>query len=90
MISGTCACDIEQVPFGVVDLFQIRIISGGFNSRLLWDDLIITGHDGDRAELQTLCQVHCANRDTLDSRLDIVVEHFELQSRIGDCLLGTG
>ena len=45
MIARPCAGDIQQMPFRVVDLFEIRIVGDRFNPLLQWNHLVVTSHD---------------------------------------------
>jgi len=43
MISRPGASDIRQLPFGIVDLFQIGIVGNAFDPFLQRDILVVTG-----------------------------------------------
>ena len=44
LIARTGACHKEQVPFSVVDLFKVSIISHRFNAIRLGNDIVVAGH----------------------------------------------
>jgi len=52
------AGDIEKVPLGVVDFFEIRHVSNALDSLLKGQYLVIAGHDHDGAKLQPLGKMH--------------------------------
>lgn len=39
-VAGTRACDVKEVPFGVVHLFKVGFVSYGLNTRLQGNDLV--------------------------------------------------
>ena len=80
VVSGTGAGDVEEMPFSVVDILQVRVISDRLDPLLKRNDLIVAGHDSDGAKLQSLRQVHGADRDAPSSRLNMVVQDSELKS----------
>jgi len=53
MIPRPGAGDVEQVAFGVVDLFQVGVVGDGFDAFLEGDDFVVAGHDHDGAEFET-------------------------------------
>lgn len=79
MIARPRAGDVEQVALGGIDLFQVGGVTGSFDARLRRDDLVIAGHDGHGAELQTFGQVHGA-----DSHRIGAIRHLVIQQLIGD------
>jgi hypothetical protein len=54
VIAGTRAGNVQQVPFGVVDLLQIGIIPDRLNTILLGDDLIVADHHCNCPKLKSL------------------------------------
>ena len=77
VVPGSSTGDVEQVPLGVVDLFQVGLVDDGLDTGLRGDNLIVTGHYGDRPELQPFRKVHCADGDVTECGLDIIVEDLE-------------
>ena len=69
MIARTSAGDVKQVPFRVVDLFQIRVVGDGFDPFLQGNDLIVTGHYRDSAKLQPFREMHGADRRSEERRV---------------------
>src|SRR5579884_3033895 len=69
------------MALGIIDLLEVGLVSNRFDSLLQGNDLIVAGHHGDGAELQTLGKMHRADRDTSGSGFNMLVEHLELQPR---------
>ncbi len=44
MVTGSCAGDVEQVAFGVMDFLQVRVVAYRFDSLLQGNDLVVAGH----------------------------------------------
>ncbi|MOA23998.1 hypothetical protein D3C78_1446560 [compost metagenome] len=64
----------------VIHLLKISTITYCFYTFLQWDDFVITGHDDHCPELQTFCQVHCANRYVSALRIHMLIQHLEWQA----------
>src|SRR3972149_6654585 len=58
VIPSPRAGDIEEVPLRLVDVLQVSVVRDGFDPRLQRHDLVITRHDRNRLELESLAQVH--------------------------------
>ena len=84
VIACPCAGDVEQVALAVVDLREIAVVGDGFDARLRGDDLVVAGHDGDRAKLQSLCEVHGGDGEMPLVRFDMLVQNLGRQSRLGN------
>jgi len=65
------------MPFCVVDLFEIGIIGNGFYSFLLGNNLIVSSHHHNGAELQSFSKVHGGYRGFPMRSLNLVVEDLE-------------
>ena len=78
IVSGAGAGDVEEMPFGVIDVFQVRVIGDRLDPLLKWNDLIVAGHDSDGAKLQPLRQVHGAHRNAPSGSLNMIVQEGEL------------
>ena len=72
----------KEVPFGGIDLFEIRVVADRLNSFLERNHLVVTGHHNYRTELQALRQMHKADRSIATCRLDVFVQHFESKHSI--------
>ena len=57
------AGDVQQVAFRVVDFFQIRVVGHRLDPFLQGNDLVITGHHSNSAELQAFGKMHGADRN---------------------------
>jgi len=55
--SGTS--DIEQMPLGVVDLLQVRVVRDRFDALLKRQNAVIAGHHHDGPKHEALRQVRC-------------------------------
>ena len=84
MVARPGACDIEQVPFGVVDVFEIGLVGDGLDALLQRDHFVVAGHDRDRAEFQSLGEMHRADRDPARRDLDPVGEFERLDTGFFD------
>ena len=51
IVPRTCAGNIQKVPFGIVDLIQICLVSNRLYSGLEWDDLSVASHNNNSPEL---------------------------------------
>ena len=54
MIPRPRAGDVEKMTLGVIDFFQIGIITHRFDSLLQWKDLIVASHHHNGTEFQAL------------------------------------
>lgn len=88
-IPRASAGDVQQMAFGVVDLFQVCIIRYGFDAFLQRDHFIVASHHGYPTKFQTLCKVHRADGNVTGRRLCAVVQHLERQARRGKRTAGT-
>jgi hypothetical protein len=77
--------DVKQVPFGVVDFFEVRVVGYGFDALLGWDDFIIAGHYGDGTELKAFGEVHGADGNVITGGF-----HLFIQNGIGNAGLSNG
>ena len=76
MVAGAGAGDVQQVSFGVVDLFEIGIVGGGLDPLLERNDFVVAGHHDYRAELQAFGEMHCRDRYVTFHRLQIFIKDF--------------
>ena len=53
VVPGAGAGDVEKMPLGVVDIFQVRVIRDRLDPLLKRNHLIVAGHDSDGAKLQS-------------------------------------
>ena len=60
------------MQLGAVDFLQIGIVGDGFDPILERNHLVVARHDRDDSELQALREVHSADGDISDGRLDLV------------------
>ena len=60
MVSGSGTGNIQEVAFGVVNLFKVCIIANLLNSLLQRNHLVVASHYRYRAELQAFRQMHRA------------------------------
>jgi hypothetical protein len=77
MVARTRAGDVEEVALGVIDLLQVGIVSDRFDALLQGDDLVVAGHYRHGAELQSLGQVHGADRDMTAGCFDVLIQNLE-------------
>jgi hypothetical protein len=82
VISRPSAGDVEQVPLGVVDFFEIRVVADRFDSFLGWDHFVVASHHSYRAELQPFRQMHGANRGVAAGCLYAFVDGGKPDSRV--------
>src|SRR5690349_15659059 len=75
MISRPGAGNVKKLPLGVVDLFEIGLVSDGFDALLRGYDLVVAGHHRDRTEFETFSQMHRANAEFTSDGLHTLVEH---------------
>ena len=61
VVPGAGAGDVEQMAFGVVDIFQVRFVGDRLDPILKRDDFIVAGHDSDGAKLRPFAVV-CPDR----------------------------
>ena len=61
VVPGAGAGDVEQMGFGVVDIFQVRFVGDRLDPMLKRDDFIVAGHDSDGAKLRPFAVV-CPDR----------------------------
>ncbi len=73
-----------QVTLGVVDLFNVGIVSDRLDAFLQWDHLVVAGHHNHCAELQPFCQVHGADTGLPIGCLNMLVQHAERNASSGD------
>ena len=85
MVPGARARHVEQVSFCVVDLLKVGIVGYVLDPFLEGDDLIVTRHDRDSAELQSLGQMHGAYRDAITTRATSFVKDLKEESGVGYC-----
>jgi len=62
------------MTLGVVHLLEVAFIGDGLDPRLQRQHLVIARHDGHRAELQPLAQVHGPDGHAVARRLHVVIE----------------
>jgi hypothetical protein len=84
MIPSASAGDVEQVTLGVINLLEVGIVTDSFDAFLQGQNLIIASHHDDSSELQTLGQVHCANRGMAAGYFDVFIEYFESHAGLHD------
>jgi len=77
VIPRTGAGNVEQMTLGVIDFFQVCIITNAFDSLLQRNNFIVASHYRDRTELQPFGQVHGADRDVAASGFDVFIEDLE-------------
>ncbi len=58
IVSCPRARHVQQVPLCPVDVFEVGLIGGAFDSTLQRDHFLVAGHHRDRAKLQALGEVH--------------------------------
>ncbi len=84
MIPRPRACHVEQLALGVIHFLQVGVVADRFDSLLQGNDLIVAGHHRHRTKLQTLGQMHRADRDMTTGGLDVFIENLERQPCILD------
>jgi len=57
MVTASRTRNVKQVALRVVDLLEVRFVGDGLDALLKGDDLVVTCHHGDRAELQPFGQM---------------------------------
>lgn len=68
MVPRSRAGYVEQVPLGVVDILEIRIVGYRLDAFLEWDDLIVARGNDHRSELQSLGDMHRRQRNGARAR----------------------
>src|SRR3954468_23056257 len=76
MVVSACASDVEQMSLSIVDFLKIRVVRHTFDSRLQRNNIVITGHNHDRAEFKALSAMHSADCEVATRSLKMIVEHF--------------
>ena len=84
MITSTRAGYVKQLSLRVVDVLKVCVIANSFNPLPRRNDLVIEAI-GDRAELQTLGEMHRAERYAPAHCLRVVVQHISRQLRRIGC-----
>ena len=84
MISGASAGNIEQMALGVVDLFQVGVVSYSFDAFLRRNNLIVARHHNYRAKFKSFRQMHGAERYITAGCFNMLVEYLERQSGLAD------
>jgi hypothetical protein len=74
MVSGARARDVQQVAFGVVRLFEVRLLGDVLDAVLGRNHLVIAGHHSHGAKRQPLGQVHRSERDPAALRRDALIQ----------------
>jgi len=77
MISGAGAGNIEKLPFGVVDLFQIRVVCYSLNPLLQRNNFIVASHHSHGTKFKPLGEVHGSYRSLTVYGLNPVVENLK-------------
>src|ERR1035438_9680732 len=89
MVPCTCAGNVEQLAFCVVNLFEIRVVRNRFDPLLQRNHLVVTRHYDDGAELQALGQMHGADRSSASRGLNVFVKYLVGELRILDRRTGS-
>src|SRR5712671_380819 len=79
VVAGAGAGNVEQVPLGVVGVFEVGVVGDVFDPRLQGHDFVVTGGDDDGAVFESLGQVHRADGDRTGRSPSVVVELADLQ-----------
>ena len=58
VIAGSCASDVQKMPFSVVQVFKVGMITDCSDAILQRDDVVVTGNDANAAKLESLRGVH--------------------------------
>jgi hypothetical protein len=74
MIAGAGACHVKQVPFAIIDLFEIRIVRDILDALLRGNNLIVARHYRDGTKLKPFSQMHGPYRELARRDLDFVAE----------------
>jgi hypothetical protein len=74
MIAGAGARHVKQVPFAVINIFEIGIVRDILDALLRGNDLVVARHDGDGTEFQPLREMHRSDRDLALCDLNPVAE----------------
>jgi hypothetical protein len=78
MISGAGTGNVEQVPLGVVDLLQIGVVANRLDALLQGNYFVVTGHHNHSPKLQTLGEVHRADRNMPVGGFDVFIENLSM------------
>jgi hypothetical protein len=63
LIPSAGACTVKEISFCLVDVLQVGVVADLFELLLRRNDLVVARHDHDRPKLESLGEVHRANRD---------------------------
>ena len=78
--SSRARVQATQMSFGIVNLFEIRVVRDSLDALRGWNDLVVTRHNGDGAKLQALSQMHRGDREPAGCDFDFVAEFDRLNS----------
>ena len=84
MISGTGTGHVEQVPLGVVNLLQIGVVTDRLETLLQGNYFVVAGHHNHGPKLQTLGEMHCADRNVPVGDFDVFIKNLESSARFLD------
>ncbi len=58
MVASSSAGNVQKMPFSVVQIFKVGMITDGSDAFLKWDDVVVAGDYADATKLESLCGVH--------------------------------
>jgi hypothetical protein len=77
MIPRAGAGHVEQVALGIIYFLQIRIVADRLDALLQRNYLVVAGHHDHSPKLQSLGEVHGADRNVPACSFNVLIENLE-------------